>query len=112
MRKKAVVTSFLPEAIQNMKEYAPELRVGLLKNGVDEETLAFLKRIGGEEICPFAQEITPEKVSAWHKQGFNVRAWGVGNETLMKHVYDCMADGMTVNFPDKLCEYIRSCENK
>ncbi len=111
MQKKTVVTSFIPEAIQSIKEYAPELRVGLLKNGVDEDTLTFLKRIGAEEICPFSQEITPEKVEAWHKQGFNVRPWGVGNEYWMHHVYDCNADGMTVNFPDKLCAYIGTQES-
>lgn len=112
MRKKTVVTSFIPEAIQTLKKYAPEFRVGLLKNGVDEETLRFLKGIGAEEVCPYSQEITRGKVDTWHKQGFNVRAWGVDNEYWMRHVYDCNADGMTVNFPDKLCEYIRSCENK
>ena len=42
-------------------------------------------------------------------QGFNVRAWGVKDEELMRNVYDCMADGMTVNFPDKLTNYIQSC---
>ena len=53
------------------------------------------------------QEITPEKVEKWHREGFNVRAWGVYNEELMRHAYDCMTDGMTVNFPDKLTEYIK-----
>jgi glycerophosphoryl diester phosphodiesterase len=35
-----------------------------------------------------------------------VRAWGVENTDLMKQVYDSMADGMTVNFPDLLKKYI------
>ena len=42
----------------------------------------------------------------WHRMGFNVRAWGVSNETVMGQVYDAGADGMTVNFPDKLTAYI------
>ena len=29
------------------------------------------------------------------------------NEELMRNVYDSMADGMTVNFPDKLVEYMK-----
>ena len=32
---------------------------------------------------------------------------GLDNEELMRTVYDSMADGMTVNFPDKLVEYIK-----
>ena len=38
--------------------------------------------------------------------GFNVRAWGVMDEELMRSVYASLADGMTVNFPDKLKELI------
>ena len=36
-----------------------------------------------------------------------MRAWGLDNEELMRNVYDSMADGMTVNFPDKLNAYIK-----
>lgn len=30
----------------------------------------------------------------------------------MHHVYDCGADGMTVNFPDKLTAYIKEQQNE
>jgi glycerophosphoryl diester phosphodiesterase len=73
---------------------------------IHEFTLQFLKRIGAEEICPRATEVTPENVAKWHREGFNVRAWGVQNEELMRQVYDSMADGMTVNFPDQLIRYM------
>lgn len=112
MECKTVVTSFMFEAIRKIKEYAPELRVGLLKTGVTDETIEELKAIGAEEVCPRAKEITAEKVAKWHREGFNVRAWGVGNEDLMKQVYDSMADGMTVNFPDKLVEYIKQKDSE
>lgn len=104
---KSVITSFKPDCIQKLKKYAPEFRVGLLKNGVTDETVSWLKQIGAEEVCPHASEITPEKVAQWHLDGFNVRAWGLKNEEMMRHVYDSMADGMTVNFPDKLTAYMR-----
>ena len=109
---KCVVTSFMFEAIRRMKAHAPEIRVGYLKKDVTDETIAELKAIGGEEICPLAKEVTLEKVERWHKEGLNVRAWGVVNETLMRHVYDYKADGMTVNFPDKLTEYIKQQTGK
>ena len=60
------------------------------------------------EYCPKAEIITKEKVIAWHEAGFNVRAWGVFNEELMKKAYNAGVDGMTVNFPDKLFEYINN----
>ena len=104
--QKCVVTSFMPDCIRAVKEYAPELHIGLLKYGVTDETIAELKAMGAEEVCPHSGEVTAQKVSRWHREGFNVRAWGLDNEELMRGVYDSMADGMTVNFPDKLAEYI------
>lgn len=104
--RKTVVTSFMPDCILRVKEYAPEFRVGLLTKDVDDEIIAQLKEMGADEVCPTAAELTREKVDKWHHEGLNVRAWGVKTEELMKHVYDCMADGMTVNFPDKLSAYI------
>ncbi len=103
---KTVVTSFKKDCIRAIKEYAPELRIGLLHKEITEETLSFLKEIGAEELCPRATEITPERVAHWHREGFNVRAYGVADEEQMRQVYDAMADGMTINFPDKLTAYM------
>ena len=105
---KCVVTSFLKDAIRRIKEYAPELHIGLLKYGVSDNLIEELKEMGAEEVCPHSKEITPEKVAKWHREGFNVRAWGLDSEELMRNVYDSKVDGMTVNFPDKLVEYITS----
>lgn len=107
IEEKTVVTSFMPQSIQAVKVYAPQLGVGLLCQDGTQEVLRFLKQIGGEELCPRACNITPEKVARWHEQGLRVRAWGVSDEELMRQVYDAMADGMTVNFPDKLTAYIQ-----
>lgn len=106
MEQKVVVTSFNIEYIRNIKEYAPELRVGLLTSTVDEQIISDLKQMGADELCPRANQLTPELVHSWHREGFRVRAWGVSNEELMQHVYECHADGMTVNFPDKLAALI------
>jgi len=40
-----------------------------------------------------------------------VRAWGVETEALMRQVVRGGADGMTVNFPDKLIAYLSSRES-
>ncbi len=112
LEHKAVVTSFMPDCIRAIKEYAPELHIGLLCKDVTDDTINFLKQIGAEEICPPATKVTPESVELWHREGFNVRAWGVKNEELMRQVYDSMADGMTVNFPDKLFAYMKEQTEK
>lgn len=102
LEKQVVVTSFKFDYIKTIKEYAPELRVGLLTSAVDDELIGKLKAIGADEICPKAAILTAEDVHKWHREGFRVRAWGVADEELMRHAVECGVDGMTVNFPDKL----------
>ncbi len=108
IEKKCVVTSFHLEYLRAIKAYNPLLRVGYLTKELSDPLYADLASFGCDEICPIARDITPELVKKLHRMGFNVRAWGVGNEETMKTVYDAHADGMTVNFPDKLVSYIRS----
>ena len=64
--------------------------------------------IGAHEICPKCSDITAERVDEWHRLGLGVGAWGISDTEIMKRVYDAGIDGMTVNFPDKLTEYIAS----
>ena len=111
MSRKTVVTSFEFDLIKKFKEVAPEFRVGHLCSEVDEALERRLIDIGADEICPKASTLTAENIDKWHKLGFRVRAWGVSDESLMRTVYDLGADGMTVNFPDKLHQYIREKEN-
>ena len=107
MEEKAVVTSFQLDYLQTFRAYAPEFQIGYLTESIADETLATLKAMGAEEFCPEAHLMTPELVEKWHNLGFRVRAWGVYNEELMRHACSCGADGMTVNFPDKLTTYLQ-----
>jgi glycerophosphoryl diester phosphodiesterase len=100
------------DRLANIRQYAPTIRTGYLAKEVNDELLTTLLRMGVEELCPRAPQVTTESVEAWHRMGFNVRAWGVSSEELMRTVYDSGADGMTVNFPDRLVAYVRACEEK
>ncbi len=102
MAGKTVVTSFSREMLENFKAYAPEFRLGHLTKAVTEEHAQKLLGLDIEEYCPLAEALTPQFTEYLHKLGFRVRAWGVTNEELMEKVLSCGADGMTVNFPDKL----------
>lgn len=108
LEKKCFVTSFSLDKIKRIKEYAPEIRVGYLAKEVTDELLSELRKIGADELCPKACEITAQRVEEWHRAGFNVRAWGTSNMELGAAVYDSFANGATVNFPDKMAEYIIS----
>ena len=108
MSAKCVITSFHLDYIRKFKKYAPEFRVGYLTREVTDEIINNLIDISADEICPKARELTADNVDKWHKMGFRVRAWGVADEEVMRHAFDVGVDGMTVNFPDKLNEYIIS----
>ena len=111
MEKKAVVTSFKIDYLRKFKAYAPEFRVGLLTSTVTDELIAELQAMGADELCPRATIVTKEDVLAWHRMGFRVRAWGVTHE-LMAHACRCGVDGMTVNFPDRLTEYLKQIQEQ
>ena len=107
LEKKAVVTSFSLDYLRRFRSFAPEFQIGLLTESTEDALLEEWKAMGAEEYCPEAGRMTPELVAKWHSLGFRVRAWGVSNEDLMHHVLRCGADGMTVNFPDKLTAALR-----
>lgn len=106
--QKCVITSFQFSYLEKLHAIAPELRLGFLagKGAVTEELLEKMLNLGFYEICPHGEDVTPENVSRWHAMGLGVRAWGISDEMRMRQVYDNGADGMTVNFPDKLVAYM------
>jgi glycerophosphoryl diester phosphodiesterase len=75
---------------------------------VSDAIIAQAHTISVTQLCPQAKTVTPELVRRLHAEGFVARAWGVTTEALMQQVVQAGADGMTVNFPDKLIVYLKS----
>jgi glycerophosphoryl diester phosphodiesterase len=100
------VTSFQLLRLEEMRAYAPELPTGWLVSEVSDVTITQARELGLTQICPRAHTVTPGLVRRLHAEGFVVRAWGVADEVLMRQVVEAGADGMTVNFPDKLLAYL------
>jgi len=104
--EKTTFTSFTFEFIKNLKALDKNARVGWLVVDVDDEKTELLKSIGGEEIAPKASNITEELMEKWRGEGLGVRAWGISSLELMKKMCKMGVDGMTVNFPDRLTQYL------
>ena len=104
--QKVTVTSFSLDYITALKKEYPEANVGYLTEDFDDAMLVKMKELRIGQLCPRGTNLTPEKVRKWHDEGFEVRAWGIKDVEIMKHAYDCGIEGMTVNFPDRLMEYI------
>lgn len=100
------ITSFQKAKLQETRAYAPELPTGWLVAEVSDAVVAQARAMGLTQLCPRAGDVTPELVSRLHAEGLVVRAWGVATEDLMRQVVTAGADGMTVNFPDKLLAYL------
>ena len=105
---KTTFTSFKFDYIKKIKELNPNARVGWLTSKTDPEVMDELRAIGGEEIAPKAELVTAELMNTWREAGFGVRAWGLRNVELMKKMCAFQVDGMTVNFPDRLYQYLNS----
>jgi glycerophosphoryl diester phosphodiesterase len=108
MEKQVTITSFQKTRLEEMRVYAAEFPTGWLVAEVSDATIAQARAIGVSQLCPRANTVTPELVRRLHAEGFVARAWGVSNEALMQQVVQAGADGMTVNFPDKLIAYLKS----
>ena len=108
MVEQVTITSFQNLRLEEMRAYAPELPTGWLVVGVSDPIIAQARAMGLTQLCPRADSVTPELVRRLHAEGFVARAWGVATEELMQQVVEAGADGMTVNFPDKLIAYLKS----
>jgi len=106
MAGQVTITSFQIAKLEETRAYAPELPTGWLVGQVSDASIAQARAMGLTQLCPRADTVTPELVSRLRAERFVVRAWGVATEDLMRQVVTAGADGMTVNFPDKLLAYL------
>ena len=104
------ITSFQIEWLRESAAYDSTLPKGWLvpmgRAGWDDSIIEQSKELGLAQICPRADLTTPELVDRLRAEGFVVRCHGLYNEDLMRHAVDVGADGATVNFPDKMAEYL------
>lgn len=110
--KKTTYTSFRFEYLQNVKAINPLARVGWLVVHPNDEAVTRLIAAGGEEIAPKADHITPERIQKCRNAGIGIRAWGVSDVTIMKKMCRLGVDGMTVNFPDRLFQFLNGRNEK
>lgn len=106
--ERTTFTSFAFDHIAKIKELDKTARIGWLVPSISNGEVDRLLEIGGEEIAPKAELLCDENMQSLRNAGLGVRAWGVTNIALMKKMCALGVDGMTVNFPDRLCEYLRT----
>jgi glycerophosphoryl diester phosphodiesterase len=101
------ITSFWKQWLIETKRYASEMQTGWLvplgyETPWDDRFIEEALEEGFSQICPRANLICKTLVEKLHDNGFDVRCWGVSDEALMEKVAKAGADGMPINFPDRL----------
>lgn len=108
MQDKAILTSFLYEELADAAALTDRYRIGWLYVNTDETTVEKLSAIRACQACPKAQDISKEDLDLLYRNGFDVRAWGIFDETIMRRTVEIGVNaGMTVNFPDRLVKYFK-----
>lgn len=57
---------------------------------------------------PHADFLNGDLLERLHQMGFMVSAWGVRDEEVMRSIVEAGADGIIIDFPDKLASYLNS----
>jgi len=102
IREKVTLTSFIFENLMVTRKTDKDIKIGYLLKKISVDNIKQLKLINAQQICPFAELLTPQDVLLAKEHGLQVRAWGIKNTEVMKRALDCGVDGMTLDFPDKL----------
>ncbi len=107
--EKSIFTSFDFSNLVELRKLDKDIKLGYLVYGNEEDLYDKLSQINAYQVCIDANTATKEMVDNFHKKGYTTRAWGVKNEDLMKKAVDIgINGGMTVNFPDKLTDYLNT----
>lgn len=104
---KCIFTSFVFDDLVRMRKVDEDISLGYLTGEINNKLFLDMSDNGIQQICLNAEMITPQVMEICRQRGLSVRAWGVRDVTLMRHAIECGVDaGMTVNFPDKLAEFL------
>ena len=104
---KIYISSFKFDILEKVRALDKEIKISwLIQEPINEANVEKLLSIGGNQICPEAKDVTKEGIALAEKNGLGVRLWGVYDEEIMRSVYPLAPEGMTVNFPDKLTEFL------
>lgn len=104
--RQVTITAFKIQRLMDVRNCAPDIQTGWLVGDVTDETVAVATRVGISQLCPKAGIVTEEMVQCLHESGFVVRVWGVRSEAEMRRMVHAGADGMTIDYPDKLLQYL------
>ena len=100
--RSATIVSFDSEMLKEVSEMAPSLPRGWLVRHLDHETIRETVSMNVDQLLPPARSLTPALVRLAHHGGLSVKAWATHLAADAEHVLECGADGMIVDWPDRV----------
>lgn len=100
-----VFSSFNPEALIELREVAPEARIGVLWHHEDY-SLAFdaAAQLEAVSLHPYAGHVTPELVAEAHRRGLQVFTWTENDRERIQALAQMGCDGIISDYPSRLLE--------
>lgn len=103
---RAVILSFSPGVLQNVRRLDNTLMTGLLFDTVPKGGPAALVEraleIGARQLAPRADLITPELLERAHQRDLQAVCWTVNQPEEMRALIGAGVDGIMTDFPDRL----------
>lgn len=92
MTDQVMVISFAHQALQWVKQSAPDLATGALYSARAAEPVALARGIGANAVMPLCHVVTAEDITLCHDAGLSVNVWGRGADypALVAMGVDCV----------------------
>ncbi|GLC41432.1 hypothetical protein PLESTF_000290600 [Pleodorina starrii] len=93
------ITSFHLEQLHRSLTLLPGVTHGWLVHELTDDIIREALAAGCRQVCPRANVLSAAAVQLPAAAGLSVRAWGVKDMALLRHVVGCGCQGATVNWP-------------
>lgn len=102
-----IISSFCDEVLIRCKEYAPDVKTGLLYSpnndnidAIADDPVAYVKKLGCDAVHPYYLMVSEDYIEDFHNAGIMVNPWTVDGETAIVALRDAKCDGIITNVPD------------
>src|SRR5882757_1402407 len=104
---RAVVISFDPSIVLNLRKIEPTLMTGLLYDGQIENPLDKAVEIGARQLAVRGDLVTPALLAEAKKKDLQVVCWTVNHPAHMRLLGAAGVDGIMSDYPDRLVAAVR-----
>ncbi len=102
LKERALITSFLPQALSRIKSVEPGLRVGLLVDEWSDDHFETAREVGACALLPRYTNVTPDVVEKVKEEGYALIVWTVNEPSEAARLLEMGVDGIITDDPCKL----------